>query len=212
MFRHLKNACITILCAISISGCDSQSHSYTIKSEDKELTIEIPIKYAHWTWEKSDIKHRSFAVDYYDLSPMELAPPLVKSRAIKDFDKRYLGIFITGNLVNPSSTITSPLPDYCSTSSTLGYKIDTKAKRFTRYVREKPYKSYDKNLHIIYIPEEKTEGLNCIYCEENSTCKMSAVSSQGIEYTAFYSEKRMPDEWRKIYKKLDTFFGEILVK
>lgn len=143
---------------------------------------------------------------------MELAPPLVKSRAIKYFDKKYLGIFITGNLVYPSSTISSPLPDYCSTSPSLGYKIDSKAGRFARYVREKPYKSYDKTPHIIYIPEEKIEGLHCIYCEENATCKMSAISSQGIEYTAFYSERHMPDEWENIYKKLDSFFEKTLDK
>lgn len=141
---------------------------------------------------------------------MELAPPLVKSSAIKDFDKKYLEILITGNLANPSSTISSPLPDYCSTSPSLGYKIDGKTGHFARYVREKPYKGHDKNLHIIYIPEEKIEGLHCIYCEENATCKMSAISSQGIEYTAFYSEKRMPVEWRNIYKKLDSFFEKIL--
>lgn len=210
--KRLKNICIIILFSLLLSGCDSQSHSYTIKNNDNEITIEIPIKYSHWTWEKSEIKHRSFAVNYYDFSPMELAPPLVKSRAIKDFDKKYLGIFITGNLVNPSSTISSPLPDYCRASPSLGYKIDSKTGHFARYVREKSYKSHDKSLHIIYIPEEKTEGLHCIYCEENATCKMLAVSSQGIEYTAFYSEKRMPDEWENIYKKLDSFFEKILEK
>ena len=61
---------------------------------------------------------------------------------------------------------------------------------------------------IYYIPKEKVVGLECIRCIEDTTCKLVAISSQGISYEATSNYPHLVEEWMVAYKIIDDFFRE----
>lgn len=126
-------------------------------------------------------------------------------------DEEKLGIsVIHTDIRNPESTLDVNRTSYCDTSlGIFKYTKDSESELFQRYIHDSPGSA---RLDIIYLPINPIKGVDCIQCVENGNCKIIGITDSGIPYSAFFTEKRIPDETIKIHHAVNAYLESKRVK
>jgi hypothetical protein len=195
--------CIPILViALLISGCGDPEFYYRNKDESKNLTLRIPQKYIRsfpgWKHEKDGPVNFIFAYP-------ELTAP---TKALSEERKVIVSIMFNG-LSSPDLTTQGASNAYCELEKAWRpLKEAGTHGEFYKYVGKSPGSA---RADLTYRPIRKIPGLYCITCVEDANCQIHAISSQGISYSAFYTEDQMPDEWRSIYSAVDKMLEQFTI-
>ncbi|TXI33332.1 MAG: hypothetical protein E6Q69_06755 [Aquipseudomonas alcaligenes] len=193
----MKNTVLILASILLLSGCGDPEFHYQNKDESRSVTLRIPKEYINSlpgvSYEKNGPVIISFAYP-------QLAPP---KKSLPEEQKVTVSISHLSNLELTTQETSNP---YCETNKKWKPLQSSGIHgEFYKFIGKSPGGA---RADITYKPIKKTPGLYCITCVEDANCQIHAISSQGIDYSAFYTEDLMPDKWQSIYIAVDKILGK----
>ncbi|WP_156480529.1 hypothetical protein [Aquipseudomonas alcaligenes] len=193
----MKKTVLILVPALLLSGCGDPEFHYQNGDESKNITLRIPKNYINYF---PGVKYEKDGPVVIRFSYPQLEP---LTKALPEEQKVTVSISHLSSLELTTQETRNP---YCETDKK--WKLLQAAGihgEFYKFIGKSPGSA---SADITYKPIKKTLGLYCITCVENANCEIHAVSSQGISYSAFYTEDLMPDKWHSIYMAVDKILSK----
>lgn len=196
----MKRTAFILAPALLLSGCGDPEFHYQNEDDSKNLTLRIPKEYIVYF---PGVEYERDGPVIIKFSYPQLAPP---TQSLSEEQKVTVSI---SHLSSRELTTQETINPYCETDKKWKplQAVGTNGE-FYKFIGKSPGSA---SADITYKPIKKTLGLYCITCVENANCQIHAISSQGISYSAFYTEDLMPDKWQSIYMAADKIISKFTV-